>query len=120
MEIGVELARRPESRAKLSASKQGKVLSPTHKIHLFAGAKARRKERFKARQAAFWRTGRFPKVARSDPWIPEEEELLAKHSTAELVRIIGRTRKGIMARRLHLGIRPPPRRSRSSMDGIGG
>jgi transposase-like protein len=114
MEIGVELARRPESRAKNSASKQGKVLSRTNKLRLFAGIKAGWKERFEARREDYRRTGRFPKATKSDPWIPEEEELLAKHSTTELVRIIRRTRKGIVVRRLSLGIRtrpPPIRRS---------
>jgi len=114
MAIGVELARRPESRAKNSASKKGKVLSRTQKLRLFAGIKAGWKERFEARREDYRRTGRFPKATKSDPWIPEEEELLAKHSTTELVRIIRRTRKGIVARRLSLGIRtrpPPIRRS---------
>jgi transposase-like protein len=108
MEIGVELARRPESRAKNSASKQGKVLSRTHKIHLFAAMKAGWKERFEARRNAYRRTGRFPQATKSDPWIPEEEKLLAKHSTTDLVRIIRRTTKGIQARRIALGIRSLP------------
>jgi hypothetical protein len=108
MEIGVELARRAESQAKRSAAMQGKVLSRTHKTHLLAGMKAGWKERFEARRDAYRRTGRFPKATRSDPWIPEEEKLLAQHSTTELVRILRRTAKGIVARKLSLGIRMRP------------
>ena len=74
-------------------------------IHLFAGMKAGWKERFQARREAFWRTGRFPKATKSDPWIPQEEKLLTKYSTADLLRIIRRTPRGIQARRISLGIR---------------
>jgi transposase-like protein len=108
MEIGVDLARRPESRAKNSASKQGKVLSHTHKILLFAAMNAGWKERFEARRAAYRRTGRFPKATKSDPWIPEEEKLLTKYSAPDLARIIKRTPLAIGSRRSILGIRSFP------------
>jgi hypothetical protein len=108
MEIGVELARRPESRAKISAAIRGKVLSRTHKIHLFAAMKAGWKARFEARRAAYRRTGRFPKATKSDMWIPEEEKLIAKYSTPDLARIIRRTPCAIVWRRSILGIRSLP------------
>jgi hypothetical protein len=108
LEIGVKLAKRPESQAKRSARMRGKVLSRTHKSHLFAGMKAGWKERFEARRDAYWRTGRFPKATKSDPWIPEEEKLLGKYTTADLVRVIGRTAKSIQTRRIFLDIRSLP------------
>jgi hypothetical protein len=114
MEIGVELARRPESRAKNSASKQGKVLSHAHKIRLFAAMNAGWKERFKARRAAYRRTGRFPKATKSDPWIPEEEKLLSKYPTPDLARIIRRTPRAIVWRRSILGIRSLPSPTRQT------
>ena len=51
-EIGVELARRPQSRAKISAANTGRELSRAHKAHLFAGMASGWKERFEARRAA--------------------------------------------------------------------
>jgi hypothetical protein len=70
------------------------------------------KERFEARRAAYRKTGRFPKATKTDPWIPEEEKLLAKYPTSELTRIIRRTAGAIVARRILLGIRtcPSPKR----------
>ena len=99
MEIGVELARRPEGRAKISAANKGRVLSRMHKNHLFAAMKAGWKKRFEARRNGYRRAGRFPKATKSDMWIPEEEKLLKKYSTADLVRIIGRTKRAIHRRR---------------------
>jgi hypothetical protein len=107
MEIGVELARLPESRAKISSAMRGKVLSRKHKAHLFAASRAGWKERFEARRKAYQRTGRFPKATKSDPWIPEEEKLLTKYPTDQLARIIKRTPGSIGARRSWLGIRAP-------------
>lgn len=108
MNIGVELARLPESQAKRSGAMRGKVLSKKHKIRLHAGMKEGWKERFAARREAYRRTGRFPKATKSDPWIPEEEKLLAKYSTTDLARILKRTPKSIQARRISLGIRLRP------------
>ncbi len=108
MDIGVELARRPEGRAKISVANRGRRLSRTHKRRLLAGMMAGWKERFEARRDEYRKTGRFPKATKSDPWIPEEEKLLAKFSTADLARIIKRTMKSIKARRISLNIRPLP------------
>lgn len=108
VEIGVELARRPESRAKISLANRGRRNSPKHKTRLHAGMMAGWKERFEARRAAYRKTGRFPNATKADPWIPEEEKLLGKYSAANLALIIGRTRTGIVARRTQLGIPPFP------------
>jgi hypothetical protein len=70
-----------------------------------AGVKAGWKERFEARRKAYRRTGRFPKATKSDPWIPQEDKLLKKYSTADLAPIIRRTPQAIEARRFLLGIR---------------
>lgn len=106
--LGVELARLPESRKKIADAARGRVLSPQHKSRFHGAMRKGRHERFKARRAAYRRTGRFPKATKSDPWTPEEEKLLPKLPTAELVRLIGRTFKGIQAHRLALGIRARP------------
>lgn len=104
--LGVELARLPESRKKISDAARGRVLSAAGKSKLFAGIRRGWRERFKARRSAYRRTGRFPKATKSDPWIPEEEKLLPKLTTTELARVLGRTRQSIQARRLALGLRP--------------
>ena len=106
--LGVELARRPESRKKLSEAARGRVLSSAHKSKLFAGIHKGWRRRFKARRDAYRRTGRFPKARNSDSWIPEEEKLLPKLSTAELVPVIGRSFKSIQAHRYLLGLRARP------------
>jgi hypothetical protein len=103
--LGVELARRPESRKKFSEAVRGRILSSAHKSKLFAGMNKGWRERFKARRDAYRRTGRFPKARKSDPWIPEEEKLLPKLSTTELGPVIGRSFKGIQAHRHLLGLR---------------
>ncbi|MCW5558390.1 MAG: hypothetical protein KIT22_11240, partial [Verrucomicrobiae bacterium] len=102
--LGVELARLPESRKKLSEAARGRVLSPARKVSLFAGIHHGWKKRYKARRAAYRRTGRFPKATKSDPWIREEDRLLSKLTTAELVPVLGRTAASIGARRSFLRI----------------
>ena len=72
VELGVELAKRPESRAKQAAAMRGKVLSKPHKKHLLTAMKAGWKERFEARRQHYLRTGKFPMATKSDPWVPEE------------------------------------------------
>ena len=112
--LGVELARLPESRKKIAEAARKRVLSSAHLSKLFAGIQKGWRERFKARHAAYRRTGCFPKATKSDPWIPEEEKLLAARPTAELVGVLGRTYKSIQAHRHLLGIRArPPARQRS-------
>ena len=116
--LGVELAKLPESRKKIAEAARGRVLSATTKSRLFAGIHRGWRERFKARQAAFRRTGRFPKATKSDPWIPEEEKLLPELPTSELVRVLGRSSKSIQARRIYLGIRfRPPAKQEHWEDG---
>lgn len=105
VDLGVELARLPQSRKKISEAARGRTLSPARKSKLFAGIREGWRERFEARRAAYRRTGRFPKATKSDPWIPEEEKLLPKLSAAELARVIGRSAGSIRAHRLLLGIR---------------
>jgi hypothetical protein len=65
--LGVELARLPESRRKISKAARGRTLSSAHKSDLFAGIHKGWRERFKARRAAYRRTGCFPKATKSDP-----------------------------------------------------
>src|SRR5437899_3057026 len=84
--LGVELAKLPQSRKKIADAARGRKLSPAHKSKLFAGIRRGWKERFEARRAEYRRTGRFGKATKSDPWLPEEEKLLPKLPTAELVR----------------------------------
>ena len=116
VDIGVELACRPEGRAKQSLAMQGKVLSRTHKTHLFAAMKAGWKKRYKARRKAYRETGRFPPTTKSDPWIPEEIKLLATCPTDKLARIIKRAPQSIQAKRCSLGIRPPASAKRRSWE----
>ena len=106
--LGVELARLPESRKRIADAARGRVLSAQHKSRLHGAMQKGWRERFKARRAAYRRTGRFPKATRSDPWIPEEEKLLSQLSTAELVQVLGRTFNSIQAHRHILGIRARP------------
>ncbi len=106
--LGMELARLPESREKISIAARGRVLSWERRARLLKGIRHGWKERFAARRAAFRRTGRFPRATKSDPWIAEEEKLLTKLPTVELVRVLGRTAKSIQARRILLGIRARP------------
>jgi hypothetical protein len=106
--LGVELARLPVSRKKIADAARGRVLSTRHKSKFLGAMRRGWKERFAARRAEFRRTGRFPIATRSDPWIPEEEKLLGKLPTVELVRVLGRTFKSIQARRLFLDIRARP------------
>ncbi|MCI0748788.1 MAG: hypothetical protein L0Y58_25560 [Verrucomicrobia subdivision 3 bacterium] len=108
VDLAVELAKLPESRKKISEAARGRVLSPARKARLFAGIRKGWRERFLARRAAYRRTGRFPKATKSDPWIPEEEKLLPKLTTAELVQVLGRTFQSIQTRRLFLNIRARP------------
>src|SRR5207247_10049783 len=103
-----ELARRPESRKQFPEEVRGRILSSANKSKLFAGIHQGWRERFKARRDAYRRTRRFPKARKSDPWIPEEEKLLPKLSTAELVPVIGRSFKSIQAHRYLLGLRARP------------
>ena len=110
--LGVELARLPQSRKRIAAAARGRVLSKKHKSRLFEGIHRGWGERFEARRAEYHRTGRFPKATKSDPWIPEEDQLLAKLPTAELVRVLGRTVTGIQARRIILNIAPCDARNR--------
>ncbi len=104
MSLGVALAKLPESRKHFSEAVRGRVLSSDHKTSLFAGIREGWKERSEARQAAYRLTGEFPRATKSDPWIPEEEELLSKLPTKELELLLGRTAKSIQARRLFLNI----------------
>jgi hypothetical protein len=106
--LGMELARLPESRKKIADAARGRVMTRRHKSILFGSIRQGWRERFKARRAAYRKTGRFPKATKSDPWIPEEDKLLCKLSTAELVGVLGRTFKAIGARRQVLGIRIRP------------
>src|SRR6266850_77833 len=106
--LGVEFARLPESRKKIADAARGRTLSRAHKSKLMASIDLGWKERFEARRAECRRTGRFPKATKSDPWIPEEEKLLPKLPTPELVRVLGRTASSIRARRLFLDIRARP------------
>jgi transposase-like protein len=108
IEMGVELAQRPESKAKFSIAKRGRKISQKHKSSLLTAMKAGWKERFQARRMAYRKTGQFPMATKSDPWIPEEEKLLRKYPTAVVARIIQRTPKSIQVRRIFLGIRSLP------------
>jgi len=103
--LGMELARRPEGRKKISEAARGRKMLPQHKSSLHGAMHQGWQERFEARRAAYQQTGCFPKATKSDPWLPEEEELLLKLPTRELARVLGRTRHAIMTRRLALGIR---------------
>jgi hypothetical protein len=69
---------------------------------------ARRKTNYDARLDFYRRTGRFPKAKGSAPWLQEEERLLAKHSTRELMRRLGRTWEAIKSHRRELKIRLRP------------
>lgn len=106
--LGVELAKLPESRKKISEAARGRVLSDRTKSRLFAGIHRGWRKRFRARREIFRRTGRFPKATKSDPWIPEEDKLLSGRPPAELARILGRTLQSIRMRRNMLGIRTRP------------
>ncbi len=105
VKLGVEIAKRPECRQKISEAALGRALAPVHRAKLLRGINQGWKARFKARRAAFRLTGSFPKATQSDPWIPEEERLLSKLPTAELVPMIGRSASSIHAHRKLLGIR---------------
>jgi len=106
--LGVELARLPESRKKIADAARGRVMSAAHKARFLGAMRKGWKERFETRRAEYRRTGRFPKATKSDPWIPEEEKLLAKLPTVELTRVLGRSYKSIQHRRLFLNIRARP------------
>jgi hypothetical protein len=117
--LGVELARLPESRKKIAEAARGRVLSREQLSKLLSGIYRGLKERFDARRTAFRETGRFPIATGADPWIPEEEKLLSQLPTSELVRVLGRTAKSIQHHRLLLGIRarpPAERRPRRERD----
>ena len=68
----------------------------------------RLKKKHAARLAYYQRTGKFPRAGCSDPWLPQEEKLLKKHSTRELIAILGRTWEGIQSHRRKLNIRLRP------------
>jgi transposase-like protein len=103
-DLGVELARRPESRKKISEAARGRKLPPRLKARFHGAMHRGWRERFKARRAAYQQTGRFPEATKADPWIPEEEALLSQLPTRELARVLGRTPKSIMTRRHALGL----------------
>ena len=103
--LGVELARLPESRKKISEAASNRTMSPQHKSSLHEAMHQGWQERFEARRAAYQQTGCFPPATKADPWLPEEDELLPNLPTRELTRVLGRTPKAITARRHLLGIR---------------
>lgn len=104
--IGVELARLPESRAKISAAARGRKLNDRRKRRLFDGIKKSWARRWRARRAMWRREGKFPPRSPGlAPWLPEEERMLGKRPDQELVEILGRGLFAIRGRRLQLGIR---------------
>jgi len=105
VKLGVELAKLPQSREKLAQAHRGLVLSARHKARFHSAMHQGWRQRFKARRAAYQKTGRFPQATKSDPWIPEEEKLLSQLPTGELVRVLGRSTRSIQARRSLQGIR---------------
>jgi len=115
--LGVELARLPQCRAKLSAALRGHPVSPRHILEMRSGARRGYQDRRKARRAEYLRTGRFPPATVADLWLPEEEKLLGSVPDRDLVPIIGRTLGSIRKRRMDLNIRvkraPRPPRANS-------
>jgi hypothetical protein len=105
VDLGVELAKLPQSRKKIAEAARGRKLSRAQKSEMLVGIHRGWKERFEARRAQYRRTGRFGIATKSDPWIPEEEKLLPRLTTSELVRVLGRTARSIRSRRLLLHIR---------------
>src|SRR5439155_22426544 len=67
----------------------------------------RLRRKYAERLAAYRRTGTFLKM-RGSPWLPQEEKLLQKHSTRELMAILGRTWESIKSHRRELNIRLRP------------
>ena len=106
--IGLDLCKLPQSQAKLVARARARDMSEEGKESIRRSIEERRKRKYAARLAFYQRTGRFPKADRSCPWLPEEESLLAKHSTRELMKILGRPWDGIQNHRLKLNIRLRP------------
>src|SRR5947209_7819218 len=97
-----------KSPKRTAARSRGRTLSAFHKARLFRGMREGWRRRFEARRVEFRRAGRFPKAGQRDPWLPEEDKLLSKLPTAELVRVLGRTFSSIRARRLFLDVRACP------------
>jgi hypothetical protein len=106
--IGVDLCKLPGSQARLAASARTREISPEAREAISQSVLKRLKGKYDARAAYYLRTGRFPKAGRSDPWLPEEEKLLANHSTRDLMEILGRTWEGIKAHRRKLNLRLRP------------
>jgi hypothetical protein len=105
MRIGVELARRPEGRAKIAAWHRGRKMSHHQWARLLAGIKKSWRERRRERRAQLQR-GKFASPLHNrTPWVPEEEQLLGKRPDRELVSILGRSLSSIRNRRHQFGIR---------------
>ena len=107
VKIGVDLCKLPESQAKLVASARTREMSAEGREAIRQSVLQRLRRKYAARLASYRRTGRFPKAGGS-PWLPQEEKLLAKHSTRELMAILGRTRESITGHRRKLNIRLRP------------
>ena len=106
--MGVELCRLPQSQAKLADSARTRGMSAEGREAIRRSFFQRLERKYEARRAFYRRTGRFPRAGRSDPWLPQEEKLLKKHSTRELIAILGRTWEGIQSHRRKLNIRLRP------------
>ena len=102
--IGVELARRPEGRAKIAAAARGRKLGRHQRKRLLAGIKKSWRDRRRERRAQLQR-GKFASPLHNrTPWVPEEEQWLGKRPDRELVSILGRSLSTIQSRRHQLGI----------------
>ncbi len=106
--MGVELCKLPQSQSKLATSARTRGMSEEGRETLRRSFFQRLKRKYDARLAFYRRTGRFPKAGRSDPWLPQEQRLLAKYPTRQLMSILGRTWEGIQDHRRKLNIRLRP------------
>jgi hypothetical protein len=108
VDIGVDLCKRPESQAKLVASAETREMSAEGREAIRQSVLQRLERKHAARLAYYQRTGKFRRAGPSDPWLPQEEKLLKKHSTRELMAILGRTWEAIQSHRRKLNIRLRP------------
>jgi len=109
VKIGVDLCKRPESQAKLAAAAKTRGMSAEGREAIRQSFFQRFARKRAARLAYYQRTGKFPKAARSDPWLPQENKVFKqKHSTRELMAILGRTWEAVKSQRRKLNIRLRP------------
>jgi len=108
VDIGVGLCKLPQSQAKLAVSARKRVMSAEGRDAIRQSVLQRLKQKHQERLALYRSTGKFPGVKGSAPWLQEEEKLLKKYSTGDLMRILGRTWESIQSHRRKLNIRLRP------------